>query len=238
MKNEEQVFRFLGYVEAGAVDEIRNMIANGFSPNDTELIGGNSALILAADAGNEQMVRVLVESGLDVNYASDTGETPLAAACFNGNIEIVQYLLESGANITNVDYFGATIFDNARDHPELIDFLNEYVRINRVRGIPKPFVTYFGIDTRVEPGDMIRLSRWFRAVQGVVVYVPRISPVNHFFGLRCVGIQANDLVYSIKVLETQEMPRLISFLARGKGSPPALPSAFDNPLGHPPLRYL
>jgi hypothetical protein len=238
MRNDALVHTFQEYVDAGNVDEVKRMLSEGFSLADTETFGSDSALMLAADAGNREMVKLLVDAGADVNYANETGDTPLSNACVDGSIEVVRYLLEKGANIANVDLFGATIFDRARDHPELLRFLNEYVEANKIAGLPQPFITYFGTGTRVEPGDSVKMRRWFRSLDGVVLYVPRLSPTKHAFGLLHVGIQTEDQrIYAVKVSGTRELKRFISFRARGSGVPPKLPAAFDDPISRPPVRY-
>jgi len=133
MNRHAQVLQFHEYVDRGDIEGVRKMIQHGFFPVATEN-GENSALILAADSGNQEIVDLLLDNGANVNYCSDTGETPLAAACFNGSIELVKLLLEKGANIEHVDRFGVSILDNARDHPELVIFLKNFQNQKKLEG--------------------------------------------------------------------------------------------------------
>ena len=62
------------------------------------------------------MIRLLVESGLDVNWHDDYGITPLMAAANLGDTEIIQYLVDQGADLAAFDLgekndgvFGASI---------------------------------------------------------------------------------------------------------------------------------
>ena len=63
-----------------------------------------------------EVIRVLVESGLDVNWHDDYGITPLMAAANLGDTEIIQYLVDQGADLAAFDLgekndgvFGASI---------------------------------------------------------------------------------------------------------------------------------
>jgi ankyrin repeat protein len=57
-------------------------------------------LHIAADDGDLNRVKVLVESGYDVNaFDEDLSLTPLHYAVKNGHIEVVKYLLSVGANV-------------------------------------------------------------------------------------------------------------------------------------------
>lgn len=60
-----------------------------------------TALLVAIDAGNEVIVRLLLELGADVNRSAGRGvrRTPLQKASEVGNFKIVQHLLQCGANV-------------------------------------------------------------------------------------------------------------------------------------------
>jgi ankyrin repeat protein len=59
---------------------------------------GTTPLAWAVYRGDEDAVKVLIESGADVNASNDFGVTPLSLACLNSDTAIVQLLLESGAD--------------------------------------------------------------------------------------------------------------------------------------------
>jgi ankyrin repeat protein len=50
-----------------------------------------------------EMVKLLVELGLDVNWHDDYGITPLMAAGNLGDVEIIQYLIDAGAQLDTYD---------------------------------------------------------------------------------------------------------------------------------------
>jgi hypothetical protein len=67
-----------------------------------------TAVYIAAETGNIELLRLLVERGADLQSVYQG--TPLHRAASNGHLECVQLLLESGANIfSHVAYFGTPL---------------------------------------------------------------------------------------------------------------------------------
>ena len=62
----------------------------------------------AIEEGNEELVRMLVEAGADVDAPGWMDETPLHAAIEKGNIEIVRILVEAGADVNKPGWMGTT----------------------------------------------------------------------------------------------------------------------------------
>ena len=73
----------------------------GFLKNNSDKVSqtdvaheGSTALIYAAETGNLDIVRLLVEDySVDVNQCDDLGQSPLYAACQAGQLKVVEYLL-------------------------------------------------------------------------------------------------------------------------------------------------
>ncbi|MBV9265416.1 MAG: ankyrin repeat domain-containing protein [Acidobacteriaceae bacterium] len=74
------------------------------------VMGGLTALHLAARDGNAQAVRALVEGGANVNEAgAGDKSTPLVIAICNGHYDVARYLVEHGAdpNLASIDGLAA-----------------------------------------------------------------------------------------------------------------------------------
>ena len=66
---------------------------------------GQTALMLAVSHGREEMVRALLDCGVDVNVQDDEGSTALMCASEHGRSEIVSLLLDQpGCDISIVDH--------------------------------------------------------------------------------------------------------------------------------------
>ena len=66
--------------------------------SDARDLDHSTALLLAADAGATEAVKVLVAAGADVSAADRVGVTPLIAAAYNARAACVDVLLAAGAS--------------------------------------------------------------------------------------------------------------------------------------------
>ncbi|XHG08662.1 hypothetical protein AWENTII_011757 [Aspergillus wentii] len=78
----------------------------GLNSKDSE---GNTPLAWATSQGHENMVKVLLSMGVDVDSKDHSGATPLSKAACNGHSETVKLLLEYGAALEAEDYEGMTV---------------------------------------------------------------------------------------------------------------------------------
>jgi uncharacterized protein len=75
---------------------VNTLLKNGGNPND-ETSEGHRTLQLAIKADLEEVVKLLVNAGAEVDVKDRSGLTPLQAAIMKGNIAIADFLLSKGA---------------------------------------------------------------------------------------------------------------------------------------------
>ena len=63
---------------------------------------GQTMLHVAAERGNTNIVRLLLEKGADINITDDTGTTALMNASGSGRENIVEILLQQDGIIVNI----------------------------------------------------------------------------------------------------------------------------------------
>jgi hypothetical protein len=97
----------------------------GMDPN-TKDYNGYTAMMFAANSGQLESVKLLVEAGANVNaMSSDQGWTALMIAARGGYLNIVKILITAGADVNAARSDGATALYLARvnGHTEVADYL-------------------------------------------------------------------------------------------------------------------
>ena len=89
---------------------------------------GRTPLLLAAIAGELDVVKVLVDNGADVNARDNVGTMPLMWAAFMGELEVIKFLMDKGADVNAKDKDGRTplIFAKSEGHPDVVKFLKQH----------------------------------------------------------------------------------------------------------------
>lgn len=93
-------------IAIGDIARVAHLIAKGANAN-AQYKSGNTALIYSADSGNEEMVKLLLKAGAEVD-TQHNGSTALIAAAKKGHKEIVKMLLDADANANRRDSNGDT----------------------------------------------------------------------------------------------------------------------------------
>ena len=87
---------------------------------------GVSAMHLAADQSNTDLIRLLLKAGADPNSPNPDGETALHLVARSGNVEAAKLLLKAGAAVDPRESFGGQtplMWAAARRHPDMVEFL-------------------------------------------------------------------------------------------------------------------
>ncbi|CAK9292327.1 unnamed protein product [Gordionus sp. m RMFG-2023] len=117
---EKQKEEFIWAIKNGEVDRVYNMI-NTKTIRINEELRGRQPLHYAADYGQAEIIKFLLNQGADINHgllahtkAKDSyGITPILAAIWEGHIPVVQLLLEKGADKTVLSPEGSKLLDCA-----------------------------------------------------------------------------------------------------------------------------
>ena len=87
---------------------------------------GATPMSLAAEVGNTDMLKVLLEAGANVESPNADGQTALLAVARTGNVEAANVLLDHGAAVDAKEKFGGQtplMWASARRHPEMMQLL-------------------------------------------------------------------------------------------------------------------
>ncbi|MBQ9578199.1 MAG: ankyrin repeat domain-containing protein [Ottowia sp.] len=94
--------------QSGDVNAAQRALAAGAAIDRGDERNGNTPLILAANHGHTELVRLLVRSGANLNRSNDSGVNALIAAVMSGNQAAAGLLIEQGANLNATDKNGRT----------------------------------------------------------------------------------------------------------------------------------
>ena len=101
-------------VAGGCPEVVTLLIDKGAQVNSRGAEYSATLLHQAAGLGHEQIVRSLVNAGIDVNSKDGGGNTALMWAAEAGQLHAVNALLELGARVNERDYSGRTAVDRSR----------------------------------------------------------------------------------------------------------------------------
>ena len=99
---------------------VAELIAHGADPNNVG--DGTPALHLAVQAGDLDLIDLLLLSGADIDMGNSKHSPAFVTACFNGALGIVELLLTRGANvnirgITQRDYSDYWVIESSKASP-------------------------------------------------------------------------------------------------------------------------
>jgi len=103
----------------------RTCIFKGCSYYIDDEENGDEDLIEATKNGNIELVKELIDAGVDVNLQDEDEETALILASVEGHIEIVKLLIEAGADLNIKSRYGKTalMWTSQYGHTEIVKLL-------------------------------------------------------------------------------------------------------------------
>ncbi len=105
------------------------LLKSGANPNiSMSCAFGGNAIHTAAEGGTEEIFKILVIHGGDVNYVDWDNQTPLLMAVWNENYPIVKLLLRSDIDINHSNDYGSTALHLAcrRSNSKIVKLLLQY----------------------------------------------------------------------------------------------------------------
>lgn len=117
------------------IAEVRRLLVKGVSPDSTNE-DGLTALHQCCIDDNEEMMKLLLEFGANVNAEDSEKWTPLHAAATCGHLHLVRYLIASGANLLAVNADGNMAYDICEDEAALEHIESEMAR----RGVTQELI--------------------------------------------------------------------------------------------------
>jgi len=117
------------------IEEVRRLLSLGVSPDSTNE-DGLTALHQCCIDDSEEMMKVLVEFGADVNAADSEQWTPLHAAATCGHLHLVKFLIEKEASLLAVNGDGNMPYDICEDETTLSFIENEMAK----RGVTQDLI--------------------------------------------------------------------------------------------------
>jgi uncharacterized protein len=113
----------------GEKNTVQHLLKAGADPNAVaKNETGFTALTGAVAQNHNEVARMLVENGANVNYSYEGGFTPLIHAAHAGNFDLVKLLLEQGADPNAKNGEGKTPMAYAREkgHDRVIELLKTH----------------------------------------------------------------------------------------------------------------
>ena len=154
--NFEAAVMLLEAAARNDIDEVRRLLTLNVTPDSTNE-DGLTALHQCCIDDSEEMMKVLVEFGADVNAADSEQWTPLHAAATCGHLHLVKFLIDNGANLLAVNGDGNMPYDICEDETTLSYIENEMAK----RGVTQEL-----IDTTRAKTENLMLHDLMKLAQG------------------------------------------------------------------------
>jgi len=133
------------------IDEVRRLLMMGVDPDSTNE-DGLTALHQCCIDDSEEMMKLLVDFGANVNAKDSEQWTPLHAAATCGHLHLVKYLIEKGANLLAVNADNNMPYDIC-EHEVTLDYIEQQMAS---RGITQEQIDETRAQTETEMLEFLR----------------------------------------------------------------------------------
>ncbi|OWF52231.1 uncharacterized protein LOC110448031 [Mizuhopecten yessoensis] len=126
LENDKKSTALYWSVRYQLIDTVVILLEKGkANPNQTRLLGLVAPIVMASALGNNDIVKVLLDNGADVNMTIRGGETPLHHAAKEGHLDVVQTLLDKQADLNAQDEKGERSLTLAAQngHADVVKYL-------------------------------------------------------------------------------------------------------------------
>jgi ankyrin repeat protein len=83
----------------GRVEQVKELLKKGADPTWRDPMGnGKTAMVRAVMSGKLDLVKLLIENGVDVHAPDGSGRYPVYFCCIGSNAELLKYLIEKGCD--------------------------------------------------------------------------------------------------------------------------------------------
>lgn len=145
----------------GRLDQVKELIKKGADPRWRDPAGnGKTAMVRAVMSGKVEVVKFLVDSGVDVHAPDGSGRYPVYFCCIGSNVEMLKYLLANGCDKDlNRGPFPmlVSLCDHGQANPEFIPILVKAgVNPNEFNRTVTPLIAAIQLDPKIRKPEIAR----------------------------------------------------------------------------------
>ncbi|XP_052069070.1 caskin-2-like isoform X1 [Mytilus californianus] len=229
-----------------------NLCASLLFETPLDMVDGNTTCIhLAAKNGHVEILRLLLQAGMDINRLTQQG-TCLHQAALCGKVDVAKLLLDCGVDVNRTNSHGETALDivlkytPCRAAKDLKQLLTEASFAVQARAIKDYFNVYDPQSLTFKEGDIIRVLEQSEGLwKGCVITDGRTAKAGYFPPDHVVLIDKSAMMSSYSPGKKVGMPQVPDVISRNQhvfssedGFPPPPPSVFFPPERDHDVRYI
>ena len=145
----------------GRLDQVKDLVKKGADPLWRDPAGnGKTAMVRAVMSGKVEVVKFLIESGVDVHSPDGSGRYPVYFCCIGTNVELLKFLLDNGcAKDLNRGPFPmlVSLCDHGQANPEFIPILIKAgVNPDEFNRTVTPLIAAIQLDPKIRKPEIAR----------------------------------------------------------------------------------